>query len=213
VPFSSMASEVVAQTRHWRQGDQAHRVQKHTLIRWYLRRGELNLDEESAEFCFVSAGYEHGYPMYWCASMSHLRLREVLAREIKYSRYPMRDILPYVVGLYFWNERQTLLGADGRRVSGQNARTVARRLLSLDGRREFLEHARFRGTAFTLDGGRVGLADVTKDRDEATGLFERILKRDASGTCPGNLRQVAHQLDIFLHAPENMGAKTDPTLS
>ncbi|WP_084076640.1 ATP-binding protein [Desulfacinum infernum] len=198
VPFSSYKAEVAAQTRQWRQGDTHHRVQKATLIRWYLNRESFSLSEDEAEFCFVSAGYCHGYVMFWASRISLERLKTRIEEEIGLAKYPMRDILPYVIGAFFWDEREEMIRSQLASFSGQS-RNIARRIMDMSERDEFLHNARFRADTFTFGQQRYSFSKVVMDMGRSQRLFEELLQRDMAGRCPSNLRMVAHQLDIVLH--------------
>ena len=199
VPFSSYKAEVAAQTRQWRQGDTHHRVQKATLIRWYLNRDSFTLSEDEAEFCFVSAGYCFGYVMFWASRMRRERLKVRLEDEINVAKYPMRDILPYVIGAFFWDEGGEMIESHLASFSGQS-RNIARRIMAMSDRDEFLHNARFRADSFTFGQRRYSFHEIVGDKERAQRLFEELLQRDMAGRCPSNLRMVAHQLDIVLHA-------------
>jgi len=198
IPFSCYKAEVTAQTRQW-QGDTQHRAQKATLIRWYLNRESLSLSDHEAEFCFVSAGYCHGYAMFWALLMSRERLKARIEQEISLAKYPMRDILPYVIGAFFWAEREEMIGDHLGSFRGKSSNT-ARRIMSMTDRDTFLQDARFRANSFKLGEERYSFRQVSEDKEMAQRLFEEILERDMTGRCPSNLRMVAHQLDIVLHS-------------
>ena len=108
-PFSSLDAEIAGQVRHWKQGDPTHSVNRPTLIRWYLSRNDLNIDDDAAEFALLSSGRNHGYPMYWASVMSTARLTEALARELREPSYPMIEVLPHLVGCFCWEDRKELL--------------------------------------------------------------------------------------------------------
>lgn len=199
VPFSSYKAEVAAQTRQWRQGDTHHRVQRATLIRWYINRNSFSLADDEAEFCFISAGYCHGYVMFWASRMSRAQLKGRIEREISLAKYPMRDILPYVIGVFFWDERDKMIKKHLENFSGQS-NSIARRIMAMSDRDDFLRKARFRADTFILGQQRHSFHKVIEDREKAQSLFEVLLQRDMTGKCPSNLRMVAHQLDIVLHA-------------
>ena len=96
-------------------------------------------------------------------------------------------------------ERQALLAGRLGRFIGR-CRSHAKRILDMHDRGEFLRRLRFRGAGFALDGVQRSLDEVMQIPEAAQGLFEELLRRDGEGRCPSNLRMVAHQLDIFLHA-------------
>src|SRR5690606_9047644 len=54
VPFASPEAEVAAQVRTWKHEDPKHRVGKSTLARWFRLRTNIDWDDESLEFAFLS---------------------------------------------------------------------------------------------------------------------------------------------------------------
>ena len=106
VPYSSVSGELMSQVRHWQQVDLLHRVSKHALLRWWLQRAELVLDDNSAAFCLLSAAYQHGYPSYWASSMSRPALLALLTNELAIGRAIPCQCYPYVVGTFFWRTRR-----------------------------------------------------------------------------------------------------------
>ena len=105
VPYSSVNVELAGQVRQQQQADFQHRVSKQALLRWWLQRDEISLDDVSASFCLLSAAYNHGYPMYWASSMSLQALRRLLDDELAIGKSIPCQSYPYVVGAFFWGER------------------------------------------------------------------------------------------------------------
>ncbi len=148
LPFSSKQAEIINQVRIWKAGHPEHRVQRSTLNQWYLARGELQISDDMAEFCFVSAGYGHGYPIYWASVMSGERLDSVLQREVTIVKYSMRQVLPYVVGALRFSQRKDLLAS--RLDSFRGAIRSARKVLRIATFEEFRCSARIKAGYFQL---------------------------------------------------------------
>lgn len=201
-PFSSLDAEVAGQVRQWKHADSSHRVPRKTLNRWYLRRDEMNIDDDVAEFCFLSAGYGRGFVMFWAAKMSRSRLADVIRRELEIAAFPTVGILPYVVAGFFWDDREALLDPllTGRRGT-KTPQQLAERVASEPDRETFLRSARFSGKSFTLNGERKTFQPLTEDLTAAQEVFGAILELDAAGGSDSTIRSVAHQLDILLHVP------------
>ena len=201
-PFGSLNAQVAAQVRHWKQGDPSHRVNRATLIRWYLSREELNIDDDIAEFALLSSGSSHGFPVYWASVMSTDRLGEVLARELGAPSHPMIDHLPYLVGCFCWDNRIELLtDLESGKLGYANATRKAKRVLNSDNRDECMRSVRFSGATFEYNNERLDATKIKDDLKIAEQLFDEFLELDNEGKLPGNLRSVAHQLDILLRLP------------
>jgi hypothetical protein len=199
-PFSSLDAEVMGQVRQWAQRDRRHRVSRATLIQWYLDRALLTVADDVMEFCFLSATANFGYPMYWAAQMSRNRLRECVVEQLQAGEYPTINALPYVVGCFFWSERAALLQAEGLTLP-QTARDTARRLCRLDDFDLFRHEGRLQARTAGVDGKRLVLGDLLNGPLEAVQrLFEVLLKKDSAGRCRPGEKQLANQLDLFLHA-------------
>jgi hypothetical protein len=141
--------------------------------------------------------------MYWASRLEAKDLEEVLRREIVLGRYPMRDVIPYIIALFFWDRRQEILGADGQKMKSKVARKLARRLLAVQDRNVFLRRARQPASRFVLQSERYDLDSILDDMEKSTEIFQAIVSQEVDGRCPSVLRQVALQLDISLHAPEH----------
>ena len=197
-PFSSTSAEAAGQVRHWRQRSPDHRVDRRTLVTWYQLRDEVQMDDDLAEFCFLSAADDHGFPLFWASQMSSERLDDVVRRESNTLRYPVREVLPWVVGALLWDKRSELL-EPLTHCQYIRVRNNVQRVLDLD-RDDFLRQARFRGEGFSIENEYIEFSSLVSDREEAADLFIAIQKMEADRQCPVGLKSVAHQMDIALHA-------------
>lgn len=199
-PFSSLDAELTAQVRQWRQGDPHHTVPRSTLIRWYLGRHLMRITNDAAQFCFLSAAMRHGFPMYWASQMDRPLLRALVTEELRAPRYPVRDVLPYVAGAFFWDDRHELLRPALRALESREG--IARRVMEETSRDRFLKRARLSGDSIVWQGARYSAMTVMGDDNLAQTIFEGLLRSDENGGLANQPtgRQFAHQLDIFLHA-------------
>lgn len=196
IPFSSTQAEFASQVRHWKTSDPNHRVRRETLESWYLRRDDLDLSDDMAEFAFLSAGDHHGFIMYWAAAMSQERLDTVLDAELQKANYPMRQVLPYVVAAFYWSEKRALIEPHLDKLEG--TRPVAERLIKARSFELFTKRGRYTSRWIRFDGETYSTEAIASDRDQATKLFEAMLAADRDGRLRD--RGPAHQLDILLHA-------------
>lgn len=199
LPFSSKQAEIINQVRIWKAGHPEHRVQRSTLNQWYLARDELEISDDMAEFCFMSAGYEHGYPIYWASVMSEDRLDSVIQREINTVKYPMRKVLPYVVGALRFSQRKNLLAS--RLDSFQGAIGSATKVLRIASFEEFRCSGRIRAGYFQLLGERYETSDLLDNQEAAQQLYESALVAEIGEELED--RWPLHQLDILLHARDD----------
>ena len=204
LPFSSKQAEIVNQIRTWKAGNPAHRVQRNTLNQWYLARNELEISDDIAEFCFMSAGYDHGYAIYWASVMSEDRLDAVLQREINIVKYPMRQVLPYVVGALRFSRRKDLLAS--RLDSFQGATSSATKVLRITSFEEFRCSVRIRAGYFQLLGKRYETSALLDNQEAAQQLYEEALVAEIAEQL--EQRWPLHQLDILLHARDDRGASS-----
>lgn len=196
VPFSSTQAEFTSQIRLWRTSDPNHRVQRETLAGWYLNREGLDVTDEMAEFAFLSAGDNHGFIMYWARAMSTERLDAVLKRELARCSYPMRQVLPYVVGAFRWSMKRGLLEPHLPKLEG--SRPVAERVINARSFERFKVHARYPSNLIRFAGTEYSMESLTGEPAQAREMFESMLSADREGKL--NNRGPAHQLDILLHA-------------
>lgn len=199
VPFSSAQAEFTSQLRHWRTSDPNHRVRRETLAGWYLRREELDISDDMAEFAFLSAGDNHGFVMFWAGAMTEEHLNAVLEAELLKAGYPMRQVMPYVVAAFCWSRRRALL--EPRLKAFEGSRGVAERIISSRSFQRFTRQGRYPGRTVRFGGYEYGLDFLAEDRDEAQSLFDEVLTADREGKLRD--RGATHQLDILLHARES----------
>ena len=177
LPFSSKQAEFVNQVRTWQSDHPEHRVQRQTLNGWYLARDELEISDGMAEFGFVSAGYGHGYAIYWASLMSNEHLDTVLQREIDLAVYPMRQVLPFVVGALRYSRRGTLLGSRLREFRGSAG--SAEKVIQSTSFEEFRRSGRTRTDNFRLLGNTYRMSDLVDDQQTALQLYEEAPRRGA----------------------------------
>ena len=197
LPYSSKQAEFMSQVRTWRASHPEHRVQRQILNSWYLARNELRISDDMAEFGFLSAGYGHGYAIYWASLMSDERLDTVLDREIDLVMHPMRQVLPFVVGALRYSRRAALLGA--RLHSFQGAAGSAEKVLQSTSFEKFRRSGRSGIGRFRLLGNAYRMSDLANDHHAAQQLYEEALASDLDATH----RVPIHQLDILLHARDD----------
>ena len=197
-PYASVAGELTSQVRHWQQADNSHRVSRHALLRWWLQRTKLNLDDTSAEFCVLSAAYQHGYPMYWASKMTPAGLRELLDRELRIGRAVPCQTYPYIVGEFFWEDRKDILEPHLGRlsVSPRNAAEKVIRIRSYD---DFLAFARWT-SRLHLGEDVVSVADLLDDLPRALTVFTALVQGDLDGSATQSALGFAKQLDLVIHA-------------
>lgn len=198
VPYSSTQAEIASQVRLWRTSDINHRVQRETLAGWFLNRDDLDVTDEMAEFAFMSAGDNHGFIMYWAACISPDRLDAVLERELDRASYPMRQVLPYVVGAFRWGTKRGLLEPHLEKMGG--TRTVAERIMAARSFDRFILNGRYPGRTIRFAGEQHRTEALARDRRSAERLFEKMLSAEREGELRD--RGPTHQLDILLHASE-----------
>ena len=199
LPFSSKQAEIVNQVRTWRAGHPEHRVHRHTLNSWYLARNELDISDDMAEFGFMSAGYGHGYAIYWASQMSGERLDAVLQREIDIVKYPMRQVLPFVVGALRYSQRWALLAP--RLHSFQGSVGSADKVVRSRSFRKFRRSVRMGADTFQLLGNTYKMSDLLNDQEAAEQVYEEALAAELDGKV--KQRGFIHQLDILIHARDD----------
>ena len=197
LPYSSKQAEFMSQVRTWRAGHPEHRVQRQLLDSWYLARGELEISDDMAEFGFLSAGYGHGYAIYWASLMTDERLDTVLEREIALATYPIRQTLPFVVGALRFSRREALLGPRLRSFQGAAGSVV--KVLQCTSFRKFRCSGRMGADTFHLLGNTYRMSDLVNDQPAAVQLYEGALAADLGAT----QRTPVHQLDILIHARDD----------
>jgi hypothetical protein len=188
----------MSQIRHWKTSDPNHRVRRETLAGWFLRRDELELSDDMAEFAFLSAGDNHGFIMFWAGAMSEAHLDAVVEAELQKANYPMRQVLPYVIGAFRWSQRRTLL--EPRLKAFEGARTVAERIIRTRSFERFTKQGRYPGRTIRFGGDEYGVDLLADDQEKAQALYEEMLIADREGKLRD--RGATHQLDILIHARE-----------
>lgn len=199
LPYADLAAEIATQLRAWRQGSAPHLVSRQEVEGWYGRRRELTIDDDIAEFCFDSAISDFGLPMFWAAAMSRRRLDGVIDRHLSTLSYPACQAIPFVIAGFRWDRKRELLLRIGADSPGITAR-IARRLSRLSNRPAFVRRCRFPGRTFRLAGNRYVMSDVLDDPTQALRVFDALVEAGQSARLPTPLKQVAHQLDLALHA-------------
>lgn len=197
-PLSSLNAEIVGQLRQWH-ADNVHRVPRATLMRWYLGRSTFSPMADRAEFCFLSALHDWGYPMYWASQMDRARLEEVVKKQFKARAYPDNRVLVYVIGAFFFSRRAEII-AEVRSYMPSEQRNVVERLLACADARTYLASGRICTATVRLNSTEYNLYDVM-DQRESTGqaLFDQFMQHYREGNVPTSERIPAHQLDMLLH--------------
>lgn len=205
VPFRSINAEVINHVRLWKQADRNHRVSRETLTKWYLQRDQLAFDEDAAELCLVSALEVGGYPMHWASKLSRDRLLGVFNREIRSSKYRVREQVPLVVGLFFWERRKELLQPHLGVLFGRAAR-VAQKVMSFDdaARSQFVLYGRSSVKTFPFEGKTYRFSDFGNDLVSGEEMLEKLLQAEISGTPAYQVRYAAQRLDMILAAPHGV---------
>jgi hypothetical protein len=201
LPFQSLTSEVISQTRHWVQTDGSHRVSRVALCRWYVGRSQINVSSEAAELCFLSAGYGHGFPMFWAGCMPREVLRRRLSLELESAKSPMREILPFVIGAFFWDERQSMLAASHSALRKLKARHIASQVKTFASKQIFAEKARKSAARFAAGNREWSLTQLFTDRPAAQTVFDLLIQLELDSGLDEKRRAVAHRLDLWLHTP------------
>ena len=199
MPYSSLAGELASQVRHWQQADQAHRVSRQALMRWWLEREALELDDKSARFCLLSAAANHGYPMYWASAMSRTELALFLHEQLARASAVPCAVYPYVVGTFFWDERHDMLDPYLLRFSPA-PQSAAQKVLQAHDRREFLCASRF-NSRLRFGNEAISVAQLADNPRRLAEFLETLIQRDLDGAATDSERGFARQLDMLFHAP------------
>lgn len=199
VPFASVASEVASQVRQWQQADPRHTVPRHTLMRWWHERDELNLDAAATEFCLLSAARGRGYPMYWASAIEPARLREILDRELNEASAIPCQIYPYVAGVFLWDERREILQKHADHLSTAPRRAI-QKVIQAGSHFEFLTSIRW-ASRLRHSSGLIAMRELFEDRQGAVEIFSELLHAELDGTITPNGSGFAKQLDMVVHAP------------
>jgi hypothetical protein len=200
VPFSDVDAEIAGQVRHWRHVSDAHRVDRHTLARWYLDREHITLNETGLVFCVLSACHMYGFPMYWASLLPHDRLRQIVEDLIRQNDHPDRNAIPYLVGAFFWSDRSSVL-APLTKHANVTVRSAACRLIAMSEFSDFARTGRYRAETCKIGGIQFRMADIVTGRQFAEATFDDLVRRDIQDDLSTE-KQVAYQLDILLHARE-----------
>ena len=198
-PYASFAVEVASQVRLWHQADHENVASKQSLIRWWLNRAELTLDDTAAEFCLLSAARGRGYPMYWASVIEPTRLREILDRELHAASAIPCQVYPYVVEVFLWDERKEILRKHEDRLSVAPWRAV-QKVVEADSYSEFLTSIRWK-TRLHHPSGLVTMTELLEDRQRAAEILSELLHADLDSTIEQNESGFAKQLDMVMHAP------------
>jgi hypothetical protein len=196
-PFTSTQHDFASAVRGWR-AHPSERASRLTLIDWYLKRDEIEVNDDMAEFALLSAGDDRGYGMYWASLLSSKRLETFLERELEEMRYPMRHMLPHLVGSFRWPKRKDLL--EPRLWGLQSAAGPAERIIDERSFDRFRRRGRVSFDSFQFDGVRYSINELATNQANATAVFEKLLTAEHAGEA-GN-RPATHQLDILLHSRE-----------
>lgn len=197
-PYSSAASEVASQVRLWQQADREHRVSKQALIRWWLHRHELSLDDVAAEFCLLSAAHGRGYPMYWASLMEPSRLAEVVDRELAVGKAIPCQVIPYVLGVFLWESRADLLLPHLPNLSIA-PRRAAQKVIDATEYESFVTSVRW-ASRLRHSSGLIKMDELLEDRERAVTIFEELLQNDLDGTASPSEGGFAKQLDLLVHS-------------
>lgn len=202
-PLSSLNAEVVGQLRQWH-ADHVHRVPRATLMRWYLGRSTFAPMADRAEFCFLSALHDWGYPMYWASQIDRGRLEELIRQQFENCVYPDNRSLVYVVGAFFFSRRAQLIAEFEDHLPREQT-NVVKRLLDCPDARTYMTSGRLPGTiGWWVDEEYYDLSRVMDERETTgKGLFDRLMLYHSDGNVPGDMRQLAHQLDMLVHGDLN----------
>ena len=200
MPFTSVDAELQTQLRLWRQSDINHRVSRSFLCKLYLHRRDVTISPEAAEMCFISAGYNRGYPMFWASQMDRQKLRTLIDRELVHSKSRMTETLPFAVCVFLWKDRQILSKPSSKTRIRLKARNIVSNLLNFSSYSEFVSGARRGGTMFDVDGRQQSITSLLANRAMAESVFERLVELDYQGKCNDKLRSFAHRLDVIVHA-------------
>ena len=198
-PYPSVDSEVAGQVRQWQQADSDHRVTRQTLLRWWLQRDQLRIDASAAEFCLLSAVRGHGYPMYWASKLEPGSLRAILERELAAGSAIPCQVYPYVVGVFFWEERAEILKKHVPGLSLAPTRAV-NKVLAATSYLEFLTSIRW-ASRLRHETGPIRVADLVDDRARACAIFAELAQAELDGTSDQSATGFAKQLDLLTHAP------------
>jgi hypothetical protein len=196
-PYSSVRGEVSSQVRLWQQADPAHRASKETLLRWWLKRNDLDLTDEAAAFCLLSACYRYGYPMYWASVMHKEALFQLLLRELELSDAVACQSYPYLVGVFFWDRRRELLTPYLDQLSIA-PRTVAMKVIEASDYECFHVSSRW-NSRLSIDGDRISLSQLLSEPSTARSVFTELLQRELDGTATSSERGFAKQLDMIVN--------------
>ena len=199
VPYASVAGEVASQVRQWQQADPRHAVPRHTLMRWWHERDELNLDDPAAEFCLLSAARGRGYPMYWASVIEPAHLREILDRELKEASAIPCQVYPYVVGVFLWDERREILQEHEDHLSTAPRRAI-QKVTQTGSYFEFLTSIRW-ASRLRHSSGPIAMRELFEDRQRAIEVFSELLHAELDGTITPIGSGFAKQLDMVVHSP------------
>jgi hypothetical protein len=203
-PYSSVDGEVASQVRHWQQADHAHRVSKEALLRWWFKRDDLDLTDEAAAFCLLSACYGHGYPMYWASAMTEDALLQLLMRELDLGRAVPCQSYPYIVAVFFWDRRREILTPHVDRLSTA-PRKAAMKVIGASDYEEFHVSSRW-NARLSLDGDRISLRVLFHDRSAARRVFSELMQRELDGTATTSETGFAKQLDMIVNGAHVLAA-------
>lgn len=200
VPYASVTGEIAGQVRLWQQADQKHTVSRHTLIRWWFERDDLNLDATSAEFCLLSAGRNRGFPMYWASQLERSRLLEVLERELNDGSAIPCQAYAYVVGVFFWEQRHDILQEEHMDHLSAAPWRAVEKVTESDSYAKFLASVRW-PARLLHSSGPIKMSELLEDHQRAVEIFTELLQADLDGTITQSELGFARQLDMVVHAP------------
>ena len=198
-PLSNLDAEVAGQLRQWN-SDGVHRVPRETLMRWYLGRDALTEIKGRDRFCLLSALHERGYPMYWASQMNRPELENFVNECTKAGAYPESQLLPYIIGAFFFSRRHELI-AQLKPYFKSSLANVVERLGAAQDIRSYLMTCRIPlSKRIRVNGASYELEQLMDER-ETVGrrLFDELMQYHTSGNVPESMRSAAHQLDVLVH--------------
>lgn len=110
----------------------------------------------------------------------------------------------YVIAAFFFSRRRQLISELAAYLPPEQT-NVVKRLLDCPDARIYLTSGRLSGATKAWAGDKyLDLSQIMEER-ETTGkeLFERLMQHHPNGNVPGEMRALAHQLDMMIHGDLN----------
>ena len=135
--------------------------------------------------------------MYWASRMSRNALLQLLSDQLRAGSAVPCMTYPYVVGTFFWSQREEILQPHREHLSAAPNRVIDK-VLSSPSYEAFVSSVRW-NTRLRLGNDLIPMEDLLADRTRANEIFTLLVQRDLDGTATSSELSFAKQLDMVVN--------------